>query len=198
MEAARRIDERYVDRGASPMLLWAAWTVEGLDYLADIDAALPPSRHRHNHEAVDLAHARWATVDAATAIDLCAAALGRMHRGYPKGSFEMDFGVARKDAALLALDAPGVWIRGVDEADDYAQVRDLRDALVHRTASRRIELKIASSLGATGVGTSTRTSRARLHLSDPSEAIAVEELVLLCRDVARRHVSAFLTSLENL
>jgi hypothetical protein len=114
MDAARRIDERYAGREASTMFLWAVWTVEGLDYLADIDAELPASPHRHNHEAVDLAHARWAAVDAVTAIDLCAAALGRMHRDYPNRGFEMDFGDARKDTPLLALHAPGAWISAVD------------------------------------------------------------------------------------
>jgi hypothetical protein len=87
MEAGRRIDERYSDKNAGGLLVWAAWTVEGMHYLTDVDASLPrPPYAAHNHEAVDLSHTRWATVDAITAIDLCAALLGRMHCGYPSGS----------------------------------------------------------------------------------------------------------------
>jgi hypothetical protein len=199
MEAGRRIDERYSDSGAGALLVWAAWTVEGMYYLADVDASLPrPPYAGHNHEAVDLSHARWATVDAVTAIDLCAASLGRMHCDYPKKGREMDFGISRENSALLALPAPGEWMRAVCADDQYEQVRGLRDALVHRTARRRIEVTISSSLSLTGVGGGARTSRARLHLSDPAAAIPVEDLVPRCRDVAQRHVGAFMAARDSL
>lgn len=194
MEAAQRLEERYPRTGASGPMLWAVWTVEGLHYLADVDAALPPPPHAHNHEAVDLTHARWATVDAVTAIDLCAAALGRMYCDYPKNDREMDFGNARQNEALLALAAPGEWIRAVCADDQYEQLRVLRDALVHRTASRHIELTIRE-----GGNGGSRTSRVRLRLSpDAPDPIPVERLVPQCREVAERHVAAFLATREDL
>jgi hypothetical protein len=197
MEATQRLDERYSGTGASGLMLWAMWTVEGMYYLTDVDAVLPPPPRAHNHEAVDLSHARWATVDAVTAIDLCAAALGRMHCEYPRKDREMDFGIARENEILVALATPGAWIRAVCADKQYEQLRGLRDALVHRTARRRIDVGIPSSLGLTGVGGPPRPSRVRLTLSDPEEAIPVERLVPQCRDVARRHVAAFVAAVEE-
>ena len=126
------------------MAAWAGWTVEGMDYLADIDSQRPTTYSgQEEQRVVDLSHARWATVDAVTAIDLCAAALGRMHCGYPdaKGR-EMDFGQAKGNATLLALPECTAWLAGVRGDSEYASVKELRDALVHRTARRRIDVEI--------------------------------------------------------
>jgi hypothetical protein len=65
---------------------WAVWAAEGSDYLAKLDAThlgssayvLPTNTHP---DLVDISHVRWATGNAITAIDLCAATMGRLFCG---------------------------------------------------------------------------------------------------------------------
>ncbi len=59
--------------------IWAVWTAEGSDYLEKLDAGylvgpVPPGAPRA--DLVDISHVRWATGNAITAIDLCAATIG--------------------------------------------------------------------------------------------------------------------------
>jgi hypothetical protein len=200
LEANQRLDERYPGREAGQLAAWAAWTVEGMDYLADIDSQRPATYSgQEEQRAIDLSHARWATVDAVTAIDLCAAALGRMHCGYPdERGREMDFGNAKKNSKLRDRRDCQLWIEAVTSDPAYDQTWKLRDALVHRTARSPIHVALSPALGALGVGGGARFSRVRLHLSDPEAAIPVGELVPRCRDLARRHVEAFLSGVERL
>jgi hypothetical protein len=177
-----------------------------MDYLTEIDARRPGDYPDQSHRAVDLSHARWATVDAVTSIDLCAAALGRMHCGYPdKNGWEMAFGRAQGNATLLARPDCRQWIQAVQNDAQYDQVADLRHALVHRTARRRIDVALRPLGPITAVrgqprivGGIPRSSRVRLHVSNPAEEIAVEQLVPQCRDLARRHVDAFLSAVDRL
>jgi len=64
---------------------WAVWAAEGLDYLEKLDAGHPgdvpvPPTGFHP-DLVDISHVRWATANAITAIDLCAATMGRLFCG---------------------------------------------------------------------------------------------------------------------
>jgi hypothetical protein len=85
---------------AAGFALTAAWTVEALHYLVDLDAHLALADRLsavldYAKHPVELAHARWAAGDAMTAVDLCSAALGRLFASYPnKRGHEMDFGHA--------------------------------------------------------------------------------------------------------
>jgi hypothetical protein len=63
--------------------IWAVWTAEGSDYLEKLDdnvggRVLPDGT---NPDLVDISHVRWATANAITAIDLCAATIGRLFCG---------------------------------------------------------------------------------------------------------------------
>src|ERR1700759_5504995 len=71
--------------GPSPpnTLPWAIWTADGSEYLEKYDAVCDFDG------VVDIAHVRWATMNAITAIDLCAATLGRMFCGHT-GLKELD------------------------------------------------------------------------------------------------------------
>ena len=64
-----------------PPAMWAVWAVESLHYLYDLDGQAqrnyPLPVGGHHPDTVDIAHVRWATGTAITAIDLCGAALGR-------------------------------------------------------------------------------------------------------------------------
>jgi len=62
--------------------MWAVWTAEGSDYLEKLDdvafsggGAWPVDPH---NGLVDISHARWATGNAITAIDLCAGTIGQL------------------------------------------------------------------------------------------------------------------------
>ena len=182
MDASRRLDERYPGVRAGYLLVFAAYTVEGLHYLFELDAPLArywPEGHTPRGTSVDLSHARWALGDAITAIDLCAGALGRMHCGYPRNGREMDFGLAKRDAQLRKLPACKHWIDCVANDAEYTETWDLRGALVHRTVTRPIEMAL-------GAG----ARRGRIEVKG-GILIGVDELVLRSRDLALVHVSAF-------
>jgi hypothetical protein len=73
---------------------WAVWAAEGSDYLEKLDAlhsgsgAPFPPAGTHG-DLVDISHVRWATANAITAIDLCAATMGRLFCGIT-GPQELD------------------------------------------------------------------------------------------------------------
>ena len=73
--------------------IWAVWTAEGSDYLEKLDARVYPSGSVQpgapSPDLVDIWHARWATTNAITAIDLCAATMGRLFCGHT-GTKELD------------------------------------------------------------------------------------------------------------
>ena len=61
--------------------MWEVWTAEGSDYLEALDARSPgrPVHTGSPHpDLIDISHVRWATGNAITSIDLCAATLGRL------------------------------------------------------------------------------------------------------------------------
>ena len=57
--------------------MWAVWAAEGSDYLEKLDDRPVPSG-APRADLVDISHARWATANAITAIDLCAATIGHL------------------------------------------------------------------------------------------------------------------------
>ena len=72
-------EARHQKPEAGALLSWAAWTLDGLQYLDDIDLQYDTSRApvgNHRPDVVDVSHARWATGTCMTALDLCAAASG--------------------------------------------------------------------------------------------------------------------------
>jgi hypothetical protein len=75
--------------------LWAVWAAEGSDYLEKLDAATHPGSSAYvpptntHPDLVDISHVRWATGNAITAIDLCAATMGRLFCG-STGPNELD------------------------------------------------------------------------------------------------------------
>jgi len=79
-ELIQSFETRHKNPLAGALFGWAAWAVESLHYLDDIDRAYDTSHKvigAHRPDVVDVAHARWATGTCITALDLCAAGLGR-------------------------------------------------------------------------------------------------------------------------
>ena len=62
--------------------IWATWAAAGSDHLEKLDASCPIDG------LVDISHVRWATGNAITAIDLCAATIGRLFCD-PQGKREL-------------------------------------------------------------------------------------------------------------
>jgi hypothetical protein len=163
----------------------ASWIVDGLHYLVDVDGH-PIDQRPAGYPAaqVDHAHARWAVSDAITAIDLCAAALGRLLTDqYPQGKWdqEMDF---RDAENLLKNDADaGPWIAEVQSDPDHALLLEFRHAAVHRVIRRHATVSV-------GEGTVGSWWTASLKKDAPQ--IDVGQLPAIARDFATRHVEAFL------
>jgi hypothetical protein len=68
---------------AHGLLGWAKLAVDGLHWLSDVDDHAFKGDRRdlngHGEVAVDMAHSRWASITAKTAVDLCAAELSVRH-----------------------------------------------------------------------------------------------------------------------
>jgi len=77
--------DRHPEAPIGPPAMWAAWAVEALHYLDDLDQVqthYPTPVQGHHPDIIDIAHVRWVTGTAITALDLCAAALGRLYCGW--------------------------------------------------------------------------------------------------------------------
>jgi hypothetical protein len=142
----------------------------------------------HNWQVVDHAHARWAVGTAITAVDLCAAALGRLLASYPKPSgHEMDLGRAQATATITTHPSAGPWVADVVADANYQLVLSARHALTHRRTTQTIGRSFG---GSSGAGERTRT-----YLNVPeaggSVTIEVPHLVAAARDGSFRHVDRF-------
>jgi hypothetical protein len=180
---------------AGALFVWAAWTVESLHYLDDLDAAYEsnPPNAGHQRDIIDVAHARWATGTSITAVDLCAAGLGQAlcqqrkpHElkladfdpdPYAKIPQQVKRGQRR---AQLPVPAQG-WIISACTDPQYETIKEARNWLTHSRMPRIV------SLGPT-----------RLELRLGTTPIGVRELVETARDYATQHVSGLLQMIPQL
>ena len=164
----------------------ATFVVEGLHYNVDVQAQIPLAHGSlgYSNGQVELAHARWAVTDSIAAVDLCAAALGRLLTDrYPRPNTgrEMDFADAVERLSTHATAGP--WISEVEADDDYELVWAFRQSAVHRLMHRHAT-----------VGREVRTSWSA-GLEGPKHE--VRALPVLARDVATRHVESFLQAADR-
>jgi hypothetical protein len=171
--------------------LFAVWAVDSLYYLGDVDRALDPSQATigdHVADVVDVAHARWATGTCITALDLCAAALGRAFCAHT-GTRELDIGNfdperAPKRAARRRANLPvqaQLWIDNVLKDRDYRQIKAARDSLTHKRIPRHLTCP-----------------RQRLRLQVEDNQLDVPTVIDRAKDVASKHVSLLLAILPQL
>ena len=196
MKLVQNFEARRQSPTAGALFAWAAFTLETLHYLDDIDSAFDHSHQpigAHKPDIVDVAHSRWATGASVTALDLCAAGLARAFCQHRKdreldiGDFEPSSTTGRQKAAArrAQLPTPALnWIDSVYADPRYATVKEARDWLTHS----RVRRHIIGSAGGPPV---------RLEL-DLSARISVRQLVEAARDLATRHVLAFFTILPQL
>ena len=134
---------------------------------------------------VDVAHARWATGTCITALDLCAAALGRAFCAHT-GTRELDIGsfdLKRKQKRTFGLRAnlpaqAQQWIDNVLADPRYKQIKAARDSLTHARVSRHLTVP-----------------RQRLRLQVEDKQLDVATIIDCAKDVGSKHVSAMLAIL---
>jgi hypothetical protein len=174
------------------------WAVEGVCYVADLDDLQLSSQrvlNEYNDDDLDIHHARWAATSAITALDLCAAVLGRRHCSVT-GSNEFDLGFfnptppttgkptkAQNRFAQLPPAAQG-WVRDVLADADYQMVLDARDPFVHRRLLRIVHA---------GVGTAN-LPRTAFRIGPKQQEVDSRDLIERARRVAVEHVERFLTA----
>ena len=174
---------------AGALLLWSTWTVDALYYLTDIDhqvfsGAMGSLLERHDRQVVDIAHARWASGGAITAIDLCAAVLGRLHCGIT-GPRECDLEELLRPARIARLPLGAqAWANTVQSDPDYAVIKNARDPLTHRRVKRLLKLSLPRAL----------LDRTVLGTLNP---VTVPDLVATCLRVSARQVDAFLLGVPH-
>ena len=193
IDLIQHFEAKHEDPRAGALFLWAAWAVDSLHYLDDIDRAFdrsPDSAFGRSPDVVDVSHARWATATCMTALDLCAAALGRAFCGHT-GTHELDLGdfdpssrpSNDKEARRAHLPEPACqWLDEVLADPDYRIVKAARDWLTHSRLNRHFFLNVGGA-------------PQRLSLEVMSVQLPVRHLVELCRDLSTRHVTSLLDRL---
>lgn len=147
--AARRLN--VVNADAQARLSFAVECVNGLHYLVDLDEHLVPIDAAtnvldHNWQVVDIAHVRWASTSAITALDLCAAALGRLYCGISDDDRDLSVESARRSHWETLAAAPGQpsrWISAVRGDHRYNALLQLRHDLTHKVRPRSYSVRVA-------------------------------------------------------
>lgn len=189
---------------AGHLLHWAVSCVDALHYLDDLDEAFDRNRSfddPHRQDVVDLAHARWAAGTCITALDLCAAALGRAFCGHSK-TRELDLGkfnIAaarsaqrqqeirdRRDAMSAAKPAALAWIDTVLNHHQFAEMNEARNALTH------------SKLPAHWAMTPYPLPNKRYDLDVLGKRIPVRQIVVDARDFGTSQVVDLVSLLPSL
>jgi len=183
------------------LLLWATWAVEGLYYLDDLDATIqagyPNSVSSHHPDVVDIAHVRWATGTAITAIDLCAAVLGRLYCGWTN-SKEMDLrdfdplikNNSKRIAKVRSALPPSAlaWVDNVLADAHYQNFQGARNQFTHAWLNR--DLQCGSVSG--------HASRTAFKITPTNIGIGARDLVYQSKEFSGQHVKAFLGIIDAL
>jgi hypothetical protein len=190
----QQFETRHKDAEAGALVLNAVWTVDSLYYLKDLDSTHDLSQETiigHRPDVVDVAHARWATGACITALDLCAAALGRVFCGHtgPRQLAIRHFDPngrpnekGNRDARRARLLSPATaWIDGICDDADYKTIKATRDFLTHARLRRHFTMP-----------------RQRLRLQVQDVLIDVPNVIERAKNVATRHVAALLGILPTL
>jgi len=196
IDIIQKFETRHKHPDAGALFAWAVWAVECLHYLDDVDLAFdasPTTAVGHRPDVVDVAHARWATGTCITALDLCAAGLGRAlcNHTRPRELDLADFDPTGKPSqqilarrAQLPI-AAQQWLDDVLADPDYRAVKSARDWLTHSRLKRHFVLD-------------TGGPPQRLSLELPPNKLPVRQLIEMTRDLSTRRVSAFLQMLPYL
>jgi hypothetical protein len=195
MQVISQFETRHQNPEAGALLLFAVWAVDSLYYLGDLDRALDPSQATvdgHSADVVDVAHARWAVTTCITALDLCAAALGRALCGHRNkrelalGEFDLERDLERKQQRATRLRAnlqqqAQRWIDDVLADPGYREIKAVRNALTHARVARHFTLP-----------------RQRIRLTLDHNQLDVPTIIDSAKRVGSKHVSELLAILPQL
>jgi hypothetical protein len=216
MQAISEFEARNRNPEAGALLSVAVWAVDSLYYLGDLDQSLDPSQAMvggHSADVVDVAHARWAVMSCITALDLCAAGLGRAlcrhknKRELALGDFDVSrdldtrywrrvfscvffgfccFIVSRKHnrSARLRASLPERARQWVDNVLSDPEYRQIKAARNALTHAR--------------VPRHLTLPRQRIRLQVKKDQIDVPTIIDTAKRVARKHVSELLAILPKL
>jgi hypothetical protein len=190
-----KFETRHENPEAGALLLFAVWAVDSLYYLGDLDQALDPSQATvagHSADVVDVAHARWVVTTCITALDLCAAGLGRAlcgHRNKPElalGDFDLERDLERKQQRATRLrgnlqEQAQRWIDDVLTDPTYREIKAVRNALTHTRVARHLTLP-----------------HQRIRLQVGENQLDVASIIERARDVGSKYVSQLLAILPDL
>ncbi len=176
------------------LVTWAMWAADGLDYLLDVDDQTfghwPRRLHGYPHEAVDLAHVRWAAASAITTLDLCAGTLGRRrcpprHDGneYSLRDFDAKYSKAVQRLALLTS-PERAWAVAATTDPDYATVLNARHPMVHSRLKRTL-------YAGTEPGR-PHERRTGFPVGPGQSLMDLRPLIELCATLATRHLDSFM------
>jgi hypothetical protein len=209
-ELIREFEDRHHNPDSGALLAWAVWTVDGLYYLNDLDGAYDRSRNTsggHRYDVIDVAHCRWATGTCITALDLCAAGLGRVFCDQT-GSRELsiaEFSPRSTRRSQLPIDALK-WIDAVRSDINYKTIKKARHWLTHSRLKRHFKLsaqeslRIGRELNPHGeIIRPARNVSERVEIEiDGSTRVGPRALLELACNVATKHVLALLNVLPSL
>jgi len=187
----KSFEARHQNPASGALFCWAASSVESLHYLDDIDRIYDTSHATiadHGPDVVDVAHARWATATSITALDLCAAGLGRafcQHQGTRELGLPGFAPGSHQDRRTKLPSLARKWIDAVHADPQYKTIKQSRNWLTHSRIIRHFTLATAGP-------------PQRLQLELGGTKVEVRQLIEDARDCATRHVSEFIEKLPQL
>jgi hypothetical protein len=188
-------EKKYCKPDGTALLAWAFMCCDTLYYLDHLDSA--PTLYSANsftfhQDFVDIAHARWATVTAITALDVAFAGLARTLGRY-HGNLELDlrdYQNPNRVSRPILQHLPVVvrnWLHNLTADTNYKLILGLRNALVHRRIPRRLFINV----GGTHPGK-------RLELMIGSTSLPTDRVVAIARELATKHLGDLLVILPTL
>jgi hypothetical protein len=191
-QAIQPFEVRTNDPQAGALLFWATTAVDSLHYLDDIDLQYENFGSvvgSHSSSEVDVAHARWATSSCVTALDLCAAAIGRWccgHRHTRELAVSSFAQTARCMPRRNRLSQPALaWIDGLLSDPHYQTVKAARDALIHSLLNRHFTFNPGGP-------------PVRLRVAVDTVTMPVREIIVFSKTVATIHVEHLLCDLGQI
>jgi len=193
------------------LMMWAVFRVASIHYAADRDDVTftqsPPDLLRHHPDVVDISHVSWVTGQAFTAVDLCAATLGRLY--LPGRRAEASLSQFRPWAGKSSSAKPvhrararlspaaRAWVRAVWVDQRYKELRAARHSLTHSTLPRALVRPIPPGhAGRTSFRIwGTAGPQAGLATLMARQPVPARDLIERARDVATFHVEAFVDRL---
>lgn len=156
-----------------PQIWWAVGAAEGVQYLSDLDQSVlswGDGRIHIDPDMVDATHVRWATGTAITAIDLLAAAIGRLYCANTGNEYALTwFDVSvpdrkmsqRATERMTKLPAEfAQWVTDTLADSRYLLLKGMRDPFTHSW----LKLDVPRT------GPTVRTHQARVRFYDSTGA----------------------------